>query len=61
MYRFSSKANYVEALTDVIGRIADSPHTGVQVLAQFELFRASKGKFDRVMAHLGPFVVSPSK
>lgn len=46
-YRFSSKVDYVEALTNVIGRIADPPHTAVQVLAQFELFRASKRKFDQ--------------
>lgn len=60
-YGYGKNPIFAKALKKAIEKIADSPQSEVQALAQFDAFRSCRGEFDSRGAQLASSQMSPCK
>uniref|UniRef100_A0ACD6ARX4 Uncharacterized protein n=1 Tax=Avena sativa TaxID=4498 RepID=A0ACD6ARX4_AVESA len=59
-YDLASNPHFMQAFTMAIQKVADSPANAAEALEQFEMFRSSRGMFDKEIARRGVGKAGPA-
>ena len=59
-YDLASNPHYMQAFTMAIQKVADSPANAAVALEQSEMFRSSRGRFDKELARCGAGKLRPA-